>query len=552
MPAPYFLRRSSGLYVRFFVPADLQSRLGSRYLVKPLRLPLGDHARLAAARMGVALSQVFAALRRPGGNMDRKELDELLRKAAAGELVELTLEGVRLPNGTQVARAQIDTPDDARLFAETFGLPRPAPPSGLEEAVGLSARRMEQVRQNSARIQASAPSGPTLSQAIASHLADLARAGRDPKTVIESRQTLRILLGLVGDVPASALTVDHVRELLDGVRHWPKHASQRAEYRDLSVKKTIALSKANGEPSPMPWTLNKHWDRLSVFVRHLHAAGVLDRDLMAALARPTAHKADAETGRPFSHAELQHVFGPAFAKWAAKWPHRYWGPFLGLYSGARVTEVAQLRVSDVQAVEGVWGFVVTPVAEGNKVKNTNSRRFVPLAQPVLDAGFLGYVEEVRATGLERLFPNLPNATGLGLGRQLSRQFSSYIKKQGIAEPGMGFHAFRHYLITHLDRALAAKGMKPENREPAIGRISGHYKPPGTTLRRVYVDKDGLPVPAFCEPETLQERVGTLALFAPPVTLPAYTPGQFGEQLKRAAVLAKREARAKKSKSKTPA
>ncbi|HIE5743070.1 TPA: integrase [Stenotrophomonas maltophilia] len=545
------MRRSSGLYVRFFVPTDLQSRLGSRYLVKPLRLPLGDHARLAAARMGVALSQAFAALRRLGGSMDRKELDELLRKAAAGELFELTLEGVQLPNGTKVSKAQIDTPQDAALFAGLAGLDWSAP-SGMEQAVALKGRRLEQLRQSSVSNQPSAPSGPMLSQAIADHLADLARAGRDPKTIIESRQTLRILLGLVGDVPASALSVDHVRELLDGVRHWPKHASQRAEYRELSVKKIIALSKANGEPPPMPWTLNKHWDRLSVFVRHLHAAGVLDRDLMAALARPTAHKTEAETGRPFSHAELQSVFGTGFAKWSAKWPHRYWGVVLGLYSGARVTEVAQLRVSDVQAVEGVWGFVVTPVAEGNKVKNTNSRRFVPLAQPVLDAGFLGYVDEVRAVGLERLFPNLPNGTGLGFGRQLSRQFSAYIKAQGIADAGMGFHAFRHYLITHLDRALMAKGMKPEAREPAIGRLSGHYKPPSTTLRRVYVDRDGLPVPAFCEPETLQERVETLALFAPPVTLPAYTPGQFGEQLKRAAVLAKREARAKKSKSKAPA
>ena len=159
---------------------------------------------------------------------------------------------------------------------------------------------------------------------------------------------------------------------------------------------------------------------------------------------------------------------------------------------------------------------------------------------------MDYVGDVRAVGHERLFPNLPNSTGLGLGRQLSRQFSAYVKDQGIVDPGMGFHAFRHYLITHLDRALAATGMKPEQREPVIGRISGHYKPPGTTLRRVYVDKDGLPVPAFCEPETLQERVDTLALFAPSVLLPGYVSGQFSAQLKRASVLAARKSRAGKS------
>lgn len=550
MPKPFFLQRSCGLYVRFLVPAKLRACIGSRFLIRPLYLPPGDLARLAAARIGVALSSVFKNIR-TGEVVDKKELDELLRKAARGELFDLTLEGVELPNGTRVGKAQIDTPQDAQMFADLAGLSWATSSSGMEKEGALKRKRLEQLREGSARIQAGVAPSPKLSEAIASHLADLARAGRDPKTVIESRQTLRILIGLVGDMSASALTVDHVRALLDGVKHWPKNASKRAEYRSLDVKQIIALSKANDEPSPMPWTLNKHWDRLAVFVRHLHAAGLLDRDPMAALARPSANKTDAATGRPFSHAELQEVFGPAFAEWAAKWPHRYWGSLLGLYSGARVTEVAQLRVSDVQAVDGVWGFVVTPVAEGNKVKNPNSRRFVPLALPVLEAGFLGYVEEVRAAGLERLFPNLPNATGLGLGRQLSRQFSSYIKGQGIADPGMGFHAFRHYLITHLDRALMAKGMKPEHRDPAIGRITGHYKPPSTTLRRVYVDKEGLPIPAFCEPETLPERVETLALFVPSVAVPAYTPGQFAEPLKRAAILAMREARAARSNREIP-
>lgn len=56
----------------------------------------------------------------------------------------------------------------------------------------------------------------------------------------------------------------------------------------------------------------------------------------------------------------------------------------------------------------------------------------------------------------------------------------------------------------------------------------------------------LPVPAFCEPEMLQERVDTLALFTPSVLLPGYASGQFSAQLKRASVLAARKSRAGKS------
>lgn len=256
-----------------------------------------------------------------------------------------------------------------------------------------------------------------------------------------------------------------------------------------------------------------------------------------------------ETGRPFTHDELKVVFGAGFLRWASKYPHRFWGPILGLYSGARVNEVAQLRAADVMHVDGVAGFLVTTRGEGNKVKNTSSLRFVPLAQPVLDAGFLHFVDEVRASGVDRLFPDLPNSTGLGFGRQLSRQFSTYIKRQGVTEEGMGFHAFRHYFITHTDRALLATGMEVSARDVAIGRITGHGKPPKSVLRKVYVDNSGLAVPAAVQPETLPLRVETLAMFNPPVTLPSHVPGQFGENLQRAATEAKRIAReAKRNKT----
>ncbi|WP_232514342.1 hypothetical protein [Xanthomonas citri] len=90
------------------------------------------------------------------------------------------------------------------MFADLAGLSWASSSSGMEKEGALKRKRLEQLREGSARIQSREAPGPTLSEAIASHLADLTRAGRDPKTIIESRQTLRILLGLVGDVPASA------------------------------------------------------------------------------------------------------------------------------------------------------------------------------------------------------------------------------------------------------------------------------------------------------------------------------------------------------------
>ncbi|MBM7094026.1 site-specific integrase, partial [Streptomyces sp. S12] len=165
-----------------------------------------------------------------------------------------------------------------------------------------------------------------------------------------------------------------------------------------------------------------------------------------------AADADVETGRAFTTEELQAIFDKdAFGAWAKKYPHRFWGPILGLYSGARVTEIAQLYAADIETIDGVPGFHITRRFKGQKIKNKQCKRFVPLAKPVIDAGFLDYVAEVRQAGHERLFPHLPNSTGLGFGRQLSRQFSTYIKKRGVADSGVGFHAFRHTFATLLDK-----------------------------------------------------------------------------------------------------
>ncbi|WP_343123683.1 site-specific integrase [Pseudoxanthomonas sp. Root630] len=564
MPKPLLLSRPSGLYVRFLVPTDLRAVVGSRFLVRALHVPSGDAARLVAAHMAVALSVMFKALR-AGKKMDDTDIAELLRKAANGDLQDLILKGVKLSDGTSMEEVRIDTPQDATMFAEILRRPASRKAAVDEGAHERGERRREQMRQSSARLQAQAPPQEDpisvlarvprkkrLSGAIARHLRALKHLRRlEPNTIMESRHTLRILLGVVGDMPASSLNVDHAREVMAAVEHWPKNATQVPDYRGLSVKEIVRLSKENKEPRPALRTLKKHWDRLNVFTTWLTKQGLLQHNPMGAIEQPSEHTidAEAESRRPFSHEELKAVFGPAFSRWAAKWPHRYWGVVLGLYSGARVAEVAQLSVADVLFVEDVPGYVITHKIKGNKVKNPSSKRFVPMAQPVIDAGFLGYVEEVRAAGLTRLFPNLPGGNGLSYGRQLSRQFSAFIKTQGIDEPGMGFHALRHYLVTHLDRTLQAQRMKLGDRNEAIGRITGHYKIPDTTLRNTYVDERGLPIPSFVEPETLSERVATLALFSPPVEIPAYIPGQFAGQLKEAAAKKRRAERQETEKPK---
>ena len=280
----------------------------------------------------------------------------------------------------------------------------------------------------------------------------------------------------------------------------------KAEYRHLSVLEIIEQGKAKNLPEPSPLTLTKHRQRLSAFFNDLVdaktlAASPLTKNMLK------VSSDEEETGRPFTDGELKKIFNPTtYLEWAAKYPHRYWGPVLGLYSGARLTEVAQLYVEDIEQIDGIWGFHVNNRFYGQKIKNRASRRFIPLAQPVLDAGFLAFVASQRKAKQERLFPDLPvgvnketgKLNGTGYGRQLSRQFGAYLKKLGIEE-GVAFHAFRHTFATAMNRA--------KKTELETARITGH-KVQGSVLSKHYID-----------PPTLPERVETLKAFKPPVEIP---------------------------------
>ncbi len=356
------ISRSAGLYARFFVPIDLRAMIGSRYLVRSLGNRRGDHARLAAATMGMALSIAFDAMRK-GIAVD---VDELLKKIRDGEIYELTLHDVKLPNGTRIAQAQLDTPADAALFSDLMARARA---DGSSSIVAPKMPKRPKINWDADEPSTGkSASGLMLSKAMADHLRDLAGARLHQKTVLESRHTLRLFAGIIGkDVPVASLTQDHVRVFFEGVRYWPSNATKRPAYRDLSVPEVIKLAKKNEEPEPAAWTMAKHRQRLSVFLVSLVEGKHLAVNPLAGI-RAISTPDSEDTGSPFTDAELKAIFDPVeFPKWASKYPHRWFGPILGLYSGARVNEIAQLRLEDIDTIDGVPGFFVRKIGKKQSI-----------------------------------------------------------------------------------------------------------------------------------------------------------------------------------------
>ena len=507
MPKPYIFARPSGLFVRFLVPADLRPCVGARFVVRALHAR-SDDARLAAAVMGVALSQAFGALRR-GEPM----ADDILEKALAA------LQGGKARRWeVEVNGHRVNVPD------------HPDPDTNYRQMTETMAR-LEALPPKAAAVDPTKPLRQvlTIRDAAKKHLADLRARNLKPRTLMDSAHSLRLLAEILGaDKPVSDIDLEDMREVRDNIARLPTNATKRGEFKALNAKGAILLGTAKNTPGPAGATMRKHRSRLSKFFNDLVKSDKIDRNPIHGVPFG-ADREEEETGRrPFTDEELHKIFEPVrFKAWASKAPHRWFGSMLGLYSGARVNEIAQLLAEDIQQQEGVWGFLVRPSkSKGKSVKNRASKRFVPFAQPVLDAGFLAYVDDLKAYGHARLFPNLPRKEDGGFGAYLSKQFSAYLKKEcGISDLGLGFHGFRHTFATRLSRKRI--GLEE------IAPITGHVRTENV-LRDAYIDTV---LPA--------DMVETLAKFTPPVSLLPYTPGQFRHAFRKAEITRPPSKKAKK-------
>jgi integrase len=137
---------------------------------------------------------------------------------------------------------------------------------------------------------------------------------------------------------------------------------------------------------------------------------------------------------------------------------------MGRATGARLEELCQLRVDDFAEQQGIQCIRIDDTREGQKLQNASSRRVIPLHPALLDLGLLQYVASVKATGTDRLFPELDAVRGK-LGHAPSKWFGRFKAKLGITDPRKTFHSFRHTLIDDLRDAGVQDSL--------IKRIAGH-------------------------------------------------------------------------------
>jgi integrase len=123
---------------------------------------------------------------------------------------------------------------------------------------------------------------------------------------------------------------------------------------------------------------------------------------------------------------------------------------LGAFTGARVTELAQLLVSDIHMEDGLWCISIINEHEWQSIKNTASKRDIPMHPELVRLGLPEYAEVLRKAGHERLFPMAPVSALNNAGGPFATWFSKLKIDIGWGSENT-FHSFRHTIETMLKR-----------------------------------------------------------------------------------------------------
>ena len=511
MPKPLLLHRPSGLHVRFFVPGFLRASLGRRYLVLSLRGERADAARLRAAQIGYVLGQAFERMRgEPVA--EHKDLLDLALKAARGPHVDLTLE---LPGGIRII-----TDGSERENAEARALALDLERLRLTNEAALAAAQSSAPTPSSIAPQAKPED--LLSARIGKFIEHMAGQNRSPKNLLDTEHTLRLFLDLQGDKPLKDYSADDIDAFMDAMRVWPPNASKKPQYRDLTPKQILEKARRAKSPGLAPRTREKHLDRLRLFFGVWVKRRAVPFNPCDGFQVTNKAQDESRTREPFSSADLQTIFSPK--NLPITLPHKHWAPLIGLYSGARINEIAQLHVEDIEEIAGIWGMHIR-----RQTKNTNSRRFVPLHPELIRLGFLDYVTDVKKFGFPHVFPGLvwgANGPGDAIGDWFNR---TYLRKTcNITSPTKVFHSFRHTFATTAERAGIPDGR--------IAQLTGHSAG-GTVLRQHYIQAADLP--------RRFEDISKVR-FAEAANVDVRKPGFFEPYLRRQRALESREKRVKRA------
>ncbi len=291
------------------------------------------------------------------------------------------------------------------------------------------------------------------------------------KTIDQNRAYLNVLIECFGpDRLLGTITKQDANKVKKVFQALPASRNTKPKLKAMPLMEVI---NEPGHRKIAPKTINSHIQMFKSFFDWAERHGYAPHTLFDKVKVAKAKNSDTER-KPFTPEQARLIFAELTDNASGlvlKDSHK-WGMLLGMFTGARLNEICQLDIADVQQDGETWFLNIADEGDDDKsVKSQAGRRKVPLHSELIRLGFLDFVASRKAS--TRLFPDYSYSANGGYGRNLGRWCNeSFLPKLGIKQPGLVFHSLRHTVVTRLGQASFA--------EPIIQCIVGHARSASTT------------------------------------------------------------------------
>ena len=287
------------------------------------------------------------------------------------------------------------------------------------------------------------------------------------RTAAQNEATFKQLIEVIGDISIAAVTKSVVRDYKQTLLGYPAN-----RYKGKRREKTLEQLVEEGCVSISLETVRNIMGRVSSFFNWLVKQGYREDNPFSGVAPKRVHSARSERS-PFTDDDLKLLFGTAIYKdkiYAHDW--QYWLPLLGLYTGARLEELCQLKGQDFKVVDGCHYIDIHGEGDTqNRVKTPSSIRKIPVHSELINLGLLDIVNKRPRKSflfdLKRINTNL--------GHLPSKWFSGYKASLGLPKGTKVFHSFRHTLRDKLTfNGIPSEHTRELLGHEQIGETFGRY------------------------------------------------------------------------------
>lgn len=163
------------------------------------------------------------------------------------------------------------------------------------------------------------------------------------KTLDDKKAVASLLVRVIGDQPINLITRKEAHQFRETALKLPPRIHQLSV---ASLEEAIAQAGTTISLT----TFNNYVKNLTTFFVFAMREGYCDKNPFEGL-RVKQRRKVSEERSAFAEADLQALFDKArYAPADGPKPNQYWLPLLGLYTGARLNELCQLRLDDVVVV----------------------------------------------------------------------------------------------------------------------------------------------------------------------------------------------------------